>query len=283
MSEPWSLDGIPEVVCLVGPVQAYRNAIHDDYKLFVVDGSGYTVTRRGVAHHAEPGELFVLHPGSAHSGAPDDGYGQWRIICVPAPAVAEVAGPVPPRFEPPLLRDDRLGRRFRDVFALFAEPAPALECESGLYELLALLTERRSRPGEPDEPSSATHRRISLVVHDYLSANLTRNVNLDELARAAGVSKFAIARACSAHYGLPPHALQLRLRLDRACELIRDGLPLGEIGVRTGFHDQAHFTRQFVQAYGETPTEMRQSWHGDGPRRKIVHRAGDRESSSRAS
>lgn len=96
-------------------------------------------------------------------------------------------------------------------------------------------------------------------------------MTLDELSVVAGVSKYRLVRVCTAWFGLPPHKLHLRLRLDRARELLRRGSAIAEAAYATGFHDQSHLTRVFAGAYGVTPavyqaTFRGMAWTGRAPR-----------------
>jgi AraC-like DNA-binding protein len=91
------------------------------------------------------------------------------------------------------------------------------------------------------------------MVRDYLGDNLSRNVSLGELAAVTGLDKYRLVRACTQWFGIPPHALHLRLRLDRARQLLRQGRSPAEVGYETGFYDQAHFTRTFTRSCGITP------------------------------
>ncbi|HEU0052873.1 MAG TPA: AraC family transcriptional regulator [Longimicrobium sp.] len=87
----------------------------------------------------------------------------------------------------------------------------------------------------------------------YLEEHWSRNVPLDELAAACGLSKFHLTRQFARVVGVPPHAFQNRLRVARAAELLREGVPVGEVARRTGFADASHLSRHFKRATGTTP------------------------------
>lgn len=80
------------------------------------------------------------------------------------------------------------------------------------------------------------------------------DVSLEAMAGAAGYSPFQFARLFKATTGLTPHQFVLRLRLERACALIRaGGASLAEVALVAGFYDQAHLTNVFRKALGITP------------------------------
>lgn len=87
----------------------------------------------------------------------------------------------------------------------------------------------------------------------FLDEHWIRNVPLDELADVAGVSKFHLARRFTESVGLPPHTYQNRLRVNRAMEMLRDGVSVQDAAVRTGFSDASHLCRHFKRFTGTTP------------------------------
>jgi AraC family transcriptional regulator len=87
-----------------------------------------------------------------------------------------------------------------------------------------------------------------------MAASIETGVSVETLAQEAGLSPAHFARAFTRSVGRPPHQHLLALRLERARALL--GAPdarLSDVALRTGFADQAHFTRQFRRAFGVTP------------------------------
>ena len=82
-------------------------------------------------------------------------------------------------------------------------------------------------------------------------------VTADDLAAAAGCSRFAAYRAFRSAFGLPPSDYQRQLRLRAARTLLAAGTPAAEAAAAVGFADQAHLTRWFRRYYGITPGEYR--------------------------
>ncbi|HEU0054758.1 MAG TPA: AraC family transcriptional regulator [Longimicrobium sp.] len=104
---------------------------------------------------------------------------------------------------------------------------------------------------------------------DYLEAHPTARVPLDELARAALMSKFHLVRRFKAALGVTPGQYQLLLRLAHARTLLERGHPVSWVAYETGFADQSHLTRSFRETYGMTPgrfAALAGSEPGDVPR-----------------
>ncbi|MGY0058268.1 helix-turn-helix domain-containing protein [Streptomyces sp. LZ34] len=260
---------VPDVVVVDGRAQSYSGNVHEELKLVLVTGSGFTVRRRGTTFRAAPGQLVALHPDDAHSGTPDDpGSARWLIMCVSPSLIAEVTAPEDVRYGDPVIRDSGLADRFRSVHGSLyrpsGQPGSALRGETGVLEFISVLARHSygAGAGAGAEGGTGTARRVPEIVREYLRANLARNVTLDELSAVADLSKYRLARACTAWFGLPPHKLHLRLRLDRARELLRRGAGIAEVAYETGFHDQSHLTRVFAGAYGVTPARYQSTYRG---------------------
>jgi AraC family transcriptional regulator len=91
-------------------------------------------------------------------------------------------------------------------------------------------------------------------VVDFIETHLDEDVSLLVLARRAEVSPFHFARQFRATVGVTPHQFVLRQRVYKSVRLIKAGaLPLAQIALESGFHDQPHFTRAFRKVLGTTP------------------------------
>ena len=88
---------------------------------------------------------------------------------------------------------------------------------------------------------------------EFLDTHWARRVTLDELSRAAYMSKFHLLRKFKEALGVTPGQYQVLMRLARARIDLQDGVRVSAVAYRTGFSDQAHLTRAFKRAYGVTP------------------------------
>ena len=96
----------------------------------------------------------------------------------------------------------------------------------------------------------AVRRRILELMDARPDAHLT----IDALAREAGLSPAHFARAFKESTGRAPHQHLMALRLERARRLLdAPDAALSDVALRTGFADQAHFTRFFKRQFGMTP------------------------------
>jgi AraC family transcriptional regulator len=109
-------------------------------------------------------------------------------------------------------------------------------------------------------PCSQGHFRPAhaRLIEDYIEANLSRNITLDELANICNLTPVQLARKFCAHYRMRPHAYVLSRKVERARQHLRkDRLALKEIALLSGFSDQSHLTRIFRRQMNLTPGEYR--------------------------
>jgi AraC family transcriptional regulator len=91
----------------------------------------------------------------------------------------------------------------------------------------------------------------------YVVAHLDEPIEVAELASIAGRSPFHFSRIFTRSVGMTPHRYVVRLRLQRAIELVREGQSgLAEIAARTGFSDQSHLSRWVRRVHGVSLTQL---------------------------
>ncbi|MGC2082808.1 MAG: AraC family transcriptional regulator [Bradyrhizobium sp.] len=93
---------------------------------------------------------------------------------------------------------------------------------------------------------------------DMLRAGVVGGVRLAEVARRCHLSLSQFGRTFKKTTGLTPHRWLVKLRLERAQDLMLwTTLPLAEIALDCGFSEQSHFTRTFTRLVGTSPGEWR--------------------------
>ena len=126
--------------------------------------------------------------------------------------------------------------------------AREVACHLFSRQLLARLT-----PASwDDRPPQHLQRAAELMQDDSASP-----LSLSQLSAVAGLTPSHFVRAFSQHYGMTPHAYLLDRRIRHARTLLKQGQPLAEVALASGFADQAHFQRQFKRRVAATPGQYR--------------------------
>jgi AraC-like DNA-binding protein len=100
---------------------------------------------------------------------------------------------------------------------------------------------------------------------DHIDRHFAAPLDLDALARVAGVSKYHFARCFEATYGETPIRYLTRRRIERAQDLLRGAnLTVTEICMLVGFASLGSFSSRFARLVGESPTAYRDRWAARG-------------------
>ena len=157
-----------------------------------------------------------------------------------------------------VLRDTQLADQLLGMHvALQNESASPLLKEARVMELFESLFARLLKPLPQVVPGTLMPWQL-LRVHDFMDAHLCDKITLDDLALLLGLDRFRFLKLFKRTVGMTPHAWLLRLRLERAVELIKmkHDMSIIDVAHAVGFFDQSHFTHAFRAAYGVTPARF---------------------------
>jgi AraC family transcriptional regulator len=95
-------------------------------------------------------------------------------------------------------------------------------------------------------------------VKEFITANISSDITISELATVARMSNFHFIRAFKDAVGLSPYQYVLSERIRRARGLLsRRDLSIADVALTVGFHDAAQLNRVFRKLVGVTPTVFR--------------------------
>ncbi|MGV9347378.1 helix-turn-helix domain-containing protein [Streptomyces spiralis] len=112
----------------------------------------------------------------------------------------------------------------------------------------------------PRPARSGLSARQLAAVRELMEERLAEPLPIADLAASASLSGSQFTRQFRASTGQSPHQFLLRLRLERACRLLRTGsAPIAEVAVACGFSHQEHLTRVMRARLGTTPAALRRA------------------------
>jgi AraC-like DNA-binding protein len=213
---------------------------------------------RGSTSSLPNGRLVIVEPGEVHRATAEGQHLDADVISIDPSALSRLV-----RGEPwairtgfalrePVRASAALVRAFHGLSAALRDvDIPALLAEQrALGFLAALRRELNAGPLVSDRAQRSDGvRRAREMIHDRYNEQL----RLDELAGISGLSRLGFMRSFKRLVGVPPHAYQMRLRLDHARRLIARGTSVSDAAASAGFYDQSHFHRQFLRNWGLTP------------------------------
>ena len=100
--------------------------------------------------------------------------------------------------------------------------------------------------------------RHLLRARDLADARFFEPLDVDDMARAAGLSRAHFSREFRRAFGESPHAYLLTRRLERAASLLRmTDRSVADICFSVGLQSVGSFTSSFTRTYGMSPTADR--------------------------
>jgi AraC-like DNA-binding protein len=100
--------------------------------------------------------------------------------------------------------------------------------------------------------------RHLLRARDLADARYFEPLDVDDLARVAGLSRAHFSREFRRAFGESPHAYLLTRRLERAAALLRGtDHSVADVCLSVGLRSVGSFTTSFTRTYGVSPTAYR--------------------------
>ena len=97
-------------------------------------------------------------------------------------------------------------------------------------------------------------------VQEFMRGHIDREIGVEDLAAAAGLSPVYFARQFKLRTGSTPYRYFRSIRVERAKELLLDdSIPIAEVALMCGFCHQEHLTRVFRTECGTTPAAFRRT------------------------
>ncbi len=100
---------------------------------------------------------------------------------------------------------------------------------------------------------SSTKPEFIGEIKNHILLNLDSKISLESLAQKVGMSKYQFIRWFKKYVGLTPFDFIILNRVILGKKMIREGKPLLNAAIDTGFYDQSHFSNYFKRFVGLTP------------------------------
>jgi AraC-like DNA-binding protein len=238
----------------------YAPHTHDAFVIAVTEQGGAEVSSARAVDKVGPATLFVSNPEERQSARIGES-SRWlyRSFYLTEPAIVRVCHGLGTRampwFSRSMINDADLIDRFARLHRALESENHGLLHEELFLDAFGALLWRHSgsviRVPSPPHDSAMARRVI-----EQMRARYAHNLNLAELAGAAGLTSFQLIGLFKRTVGLTPHAYLIQVRLSVACRLLRDGYSAVESALAAGFCDQSALTRHFKRCYGITPVQF---------------------------
>lgn len=224
-------------------------------KFYYVTRGACLITIDGVPYVGKAGALFFIPAGALHSyriaERPFEKY--WMHLDLSPEGGLFRFEKTPYLVYPKGKATEAAFRRFRKAFT-GTGIADLLTVRAAAYDLLAAFA-RASLPegGILPAPQGPLGDVLRVMERD-----LSNSPSNEELAAVCHMHPTYFIRYFKAEIGYTPQVYLSKLRMARACALLRENrLSVSEIAAQLGFYDGMYFSKVFKRHYSMTPTEYR--------------------------
>jgi AraC-like DNA-binding protein len=106
----------------------------------------------------------------------------------------------------------------------------------------------------PREDTRRHRETLYAEAVEVIHASDAEQVTVDDVARRIATSRRQLQRVFVEVGGVSFRDYVVSTRLQRAAELLADGVPVGEVARQIGYGHASHFARAFRRLHGVTPS-----------------------------
>ena len=131
-----------------------------------------------------------------------------------------------------------------------------------LVQLLLVLLRQSQSPEHPLQNPQCLNNENEIIcrAQQYISENVRNKLSVPLVAKNADVSPSYLTTLFHKHLQIPPGEYIRRIKLQESKQLIReDKLNISQIAEALQYSTIHHFSRQFKDKFGMTPTEYAKS------------------------
>ena len=235
----------------------FQEHFHTGYELFYFVRGDADFMVKHQLYKLKPGSLLVIKPGEYHnivfrSNAPYERYLMRFSPLAIYPMVLKrleqsdsvyfmEGTPLKDVFES---MDTGLGMVHRDMQGTL--------CIGFMNIVLAYLISAQGLTQKADSVNAEVKKIV-----DYIDANLIQIYSAEEIARALHISKSALYKTFSAHFGVPIMSYVRTQKCMIARNLLSEGAAATEVADRLGFNHYSSFYRDYCKIFGAPPTSVK--------------------------
>ena len=142
-----------------------------------------------------------------------------------------------------------IGLKFSRLLECWGKSHSVNQAKALIYEIL----DEMERDGRASTASGAPERCIRYIDSHFCEPELT----VGKVCKLCFVSESSLQRLFAERFGISPKQYLLKLRMNRALELLSEGgHSVREVAFSCGFNDEKYFSRAFKKKYGYPPSKL---------------------------
>lgn len=109
------------------------------------------------------------------------------------------------------------------------------------------------------QPESLSPKPFLNWITSYFAFHISEPIHVRDMARRAGLSPSRFTVIFKQHFNMTPYQYLLKLRINHAQELLKEGVSIQKVSEYCGFTDVHHFSRAFKSTTGVNPGQFKRN------------------------
>ena len=234
----------------------FREKGRKDYSLYYISQGRCSYLWEGKTCYVQEGQALLYFPGVCQQYSfqkSDNAVMLWVHFSGEACSLLR-----PLLSEAPVVVDIRDQKQFLHIFERMITAhynrmtQGDLLCDSYMPVLMALLLQHSS--AQEQQSAGRGNEQIEKVLSQMHIA-FNKPINIKKYADMCHLSEDRFIRMFKAQMGMPPYRYQLKIRIQRAVEMLENtNITVSSCAEAVGFHDNAYFCRIFKKFTGHPPS-----------------------------
>ncbi|WP_044338759.1 helix-turn-helix domain-containing protein [Rossellomorea aquimaris] len=245
-----------------GIMQTFPNHFHEYYVIGFIESGQRRMSCKNKEYDIGPGDLIFFNPLDNHSCEPIDHQPMdYRCLNINTDIMRRVTEEITgedylPSFASPVAYSSGHAPLLKKLHQMIMDEISDFEKEETFYFLFQQLIQEYA--SETREAECRVVKQEIEDVCDFLKVHYAEPVTLDDLARIANMNKYSLLRSFTRFKGITPYRYLQTIRVGEAKKLLEQNVKPLDAAIETGFVDQSHFSRFFMEFIGLTPGQYRE-------------------------
>jgi AraC-like DNA-binding protein/mannose-6-phosphate isomerase-like protein (cupin superfamily) len=244
-----------------GIMQKFPNHFHEYYVIGYIESGQRRLSCKNRDYLIGTGDVIFFNPLDNHAcESVDNQTLDYRCLNIKPEIMRKVTKEITgqdylPSFSSPVAHCSGQAQLLHHLHQMIMDEVIDLEKEETFYFLIQQLIEEYTE-ANTDTESIAIKQEIEQVCR-YLEVHYAEQITLDHLAKIANMNKYSLLRSFTRIRGITPYRYLQTVRISEAKKRLEKGLKPLDAAIETGFVDQSHFSKFFMDFIGLTPGQYR--------------------------
>jgi len=234
--------------------KAFDTHSHDNFSISLITEGTCAFSKTNAHYIASKNDIRIINPHESHAIF----CSTWSHINI-VPKNTFIHAMIPDesiKFQS-IIKDQKAIARFVLLYESFCDEHDKIEMEMAASEFFSYLIDHYSKSNildfERPLPKQWLERALSYMQEHAIS----KEMHLDNITQELRLSKYHFIREFKKHMKISPYRYIQNIKINKAREMIDDGIKFSNIAQECGFYDQSHMIKVYKQFYGHSPSQVR--------------------------